>query len=49
MYELLRPHTSNFDHVYGVVSETRVSGGKRTQDPHAINELLFDSVNVKPF
>ena len=24
----------NFDHVLGVVSQTRVSGGNRTHDPH---------------
>ena len=30
IYEL-----SNFDHVLGVVSQTRVSVGNRTQDPHA--------------
>ena len=26
---------SNFDHVLGVVSQTRVYGGNRTHDPHA--------------
>ena len=26
---------SNLDHVLGVVSQTRVSGGNRTHDPHA--------------
>ena len=30
---------SNFDHEFGIVSQTRVSVGNRTQDPHA-NSLI---------
>ena len=30
IYEL-----NNFDHALGVMSQTRVSGGNRTHDPHA--------------
>ena len=30
----------NFDHVLGVVSQTRVSGGNATHDAHA-NSLLY--------
>ena len=32
IYELIK-----FDHVLGVVSKTRTSGGNRTHDPHANN------------
>ena len=31
---------SNFDHVLGVVSQTRASGGNRTHDPH-VNSLAY--------
>ena len=34
-YILIICKLSNFDHMLGVVSQTRVSGGKRTQDPYA--------------
>ena len=33
-YILITYHLSNFDHVLGVVSKTRVSGGNRTHNPH---------------
>ena len=36
MYEL-----SNFDHVLGVVSQTRVSGGNRTHDSHDNGTVFF--------
>ena len=32
IYELI-----NFDHLLGVVLQTRVSGGNRTHDPHTNN------------
>ena len=32
---------SNLDHVLGVVSQTRVSGGYRTHDPHANSLALI--------
>ena len=34
-YILIIYELSNFDHLLGVVSQTRVSGGNRTHDPHA--------------
>ena len=34
-YEYFLYELSNFDHMLGVVSQTRVSGGNRTHDPHA--------------
>ena len=33
-YILIIYKLSNFDHVLGVVPQTRVSGGNRTHDPH---------------
>ena len=33
-YILIIYELSNFDHVLGVVSQTRVSDGNRTHDPH---------------
>ena len=33
-YILIIYELSNFDHLLGVVSQTRVSGGNRTHDPH---------------
>ena len=41
MYEL-----SNFDHVLGVMSQSRVSGGKRTHDPYA-NSLVHYSLDYQ--
>ena len=37
-YILIIYKLSNFDHMLGVVSQTRVSGGNRTNDPH-VNSL----------
>ena len=37
---------SNFDHVLGVVSQTRLSSGHRTHDAHA-NSLDYQAFNVK--
>ena len=34
-YILIIYELSNFVHVLGVMSQTRVSGGNRTHDPHA--------------
>ena len=34
-YILIIYELSNFDHVLGVVSQTRVSGGNRIHDPYA--------------
>ena len=39
-YILISYELSNFDHVLGVVSQTRVSGGNRTHDLHA-NSLAY--------
>ena len=39
IYELF-----NFDHVVGVVSQTRVSGGNRTHGPH-VNSLAHYSLD----
>ena len=39
-YILIIYQLSNFDHLFGVVSETRVSGENRTRDPHA-NSLAY--------
>ena len=45
-YILIVYELSTFDHVVGVVSQTRVSGGNRTHDPHA-NSLSHYSVDDK--
>ena len=37
---------SNFDHVLGVVSQTRVSAGNRTHDPHA-NSLAHSPLDYQ--
>ena len=34
-YILIIYEMSNFNHVFGVASQTRVSGGNRTHDPRA--------------
>ena len=39
-YILIMYEHSNFDHVLRVMSQTRVSGGNRTHNPHA-NSLAF--------
>ena len=41
IYEL-----SNFDHVLGVVSQTRVFGGNRIHDPHA-NRQAHDPLDYQ--
>ena len=38
-YILIIYKLSNLDHVLGIVSQTRVSGGNQTHDPHA-NSLI---------
>ena len=40
-YILIIFELSNFNHMLGVVSQTRVSGGNRTHDPHA-NSLALN-------
>ena len=39
-YILIIYELSNFDHVFGVVSQTKVSGGNRNHEPHA-NSLAY--------
>ena len=43
-YILIIYEQSNFDHLLGVVSQTRVSGGNRTHDPHtnSVAHYLLD-------
>ena len=42
MYEL-----SDFDHVFGIVSQTRVSGGKRTHNPHANTVVAYYTLDYQ--
>ena len=45
-YILIIYELSNFDHLLGVVSQTRDSGGNRTHDPHA-NSLAHYPLNYQ--
>ena len=45
-YFLIIYQLNNFDHVLGVVSQTGVSGGNRTHDPHA-NSLAYYPLNYQ--
>ena len=50
-YILIIYELSNLDHTLGIVSQTRVSGGNQTHDPHAYSLAHYplDYQGTQPF